>query len=285
MSLLVNFIESRLEATVISRSKISGGDFAEAFCVTLSNDRQLFVKTHKNPPPGFFTTEAAGLQWLSQSAVNIPDVVLVSDEPPVLVLEWIDIGRNTAATERDLGAALAALHRQSFDGFGRPDLQTTGSLALPNSRHDNWPDFYSSCRLLPLAKIASERKVLAPATIDGVERIAANLAAFAAADEPPSLLHGDLWAGNRLVDQQGNSWLIDPAAHGGHREFDIAMMHLFGGYSEACFDAYNDVYPLQTGWQQRLPLHQLAPLLVHAIKFAGHYVAAVEQVVGKFTPL
>ena len=220
---------------------------------------------------------------MSQSAVNIPEVVLVSDDPPVLVLEWIDVGGSSAATERNLGAALASLHRQPFDSFGRPDLQTTGSLALPNSRHDNWPDFYSSCRLLPLAKIAFDRQVLDSGIINGIERIAANLATFAAADEVPALLHGDLWAGNRLVDQLGNSWLIDPAAHGGHREFDIAMMHLFGGYSEECFDAYNDVYPLETDWQQRVPLHQLAPLLVHAIKFGGHYVTAVERVVDKFT--
>ena len=98
-------------------------------------------------------------------------------------------------------------------------------------------------------------------------------------DEPASLLHGDLWAGNRLVDRQGESWLIDPAAHHGHREFDLAMMRLFGGYTDQCFAAYDECYPLQAGWAERVLLHQLAPLLVHAIKFGGSYVGAVDQAV------
>lgn len=282
MSLSVEFIELKLEAKVTSESRVGGGDFANAYRLTLDDGRQLFVKTHTNPPPGFFTTEASGLQWLSQSSIRTPEVVLVADDPPVLALEWIEPGRSHSLTEKNLGAALASLHQQSFASFGRPDLQTTGSLGLPNAMQDGWPEFYSSCRLLPLAKIAFDRQVLTPGTIKNVERIAGNLAAFGAADEPPALLHGDLWAGNRLVDQQGESWLIDPAAHGGHREFDIAMMHLFGGYSEECFESYNDAYPLQADWQQRMPLHQLAPLLVHAIKFGGHYVAAVEQVADQF---
>ncbi len=282
MSLPLEFIETELGSRISRSVQLGGGDFAESFRLELVDGRELFVKTHSNPPPGFFSTEAAGLSWLAQSAVNVPEVLLVSDEPPVLALEWIEPGLMTVHSDRTLGVELAELHQQTFAGFGRPDLKTTGSLALPNTSHSRWSDFYASCRLLPLASIAFDRQVLQPATIHGVEMIAGNLSAFAAADEPPSLLHGDLWAGNRLVDQQGRSWLIDPAAHGGHREFDIAMMHLFGGYGEECFESYNDAYPLQADWQQRIPLHQLAPLLVHAIKFGGHYVAAVERIVGKF---
>ena len=90
-------------------------------------------------------------------------------------------------------------------------------------------------------------------------------------------LHGDLWAGNRLVDDAGRSWLIDPAAHGGHREFDLAMMRLFGGYGPDCFGAYEDDHPLADGWERRVPLHQLAPLVVHAIKFGGGYAGATER--------
>ncbi|MEX2625882.1 MAG: fructosamine kinase family protein, partial [Ilumatobacteraceae bacterium] len=96
-------------------------------------------------------------------------------------------------------------------------------------------------------------------------------------EEAPARLHGDLWAGNRLVDRQGRSWLIDPAAHGGHREFDLAMMRLFGGYGQDCFAAYAETFPLADGWEARVPLHQLAPLVVHAIKFGGGYVAATAR--------
>ena len=152
----------------------------------------------------------------------------------------------------------------------------------PNTKEKSWPEFFANCRLLPLAKICSDRKTISANSIQGVEQIAQRLHEWGAADEAPALLHGDLWAGNRMVDQLGQSWLIDPAAHGGHREFDLAMMRLFGGFGEDCFSAYNDVFPLQPGWQQRVHLHQLAPLLVHAIKFGGHYVDAVDQVIAEF---
>ena len=106
-------------------------------------------------------------------------------------------------------------------------------------------------------------------------RVADRLAEIGGPAEPPARLHGDLWAGNRMVDVDGVSWLIDPAAHGGHREFDLAMMRLFGGFGTSAFDAYHETFPLAGGWQERVSLHQLAPLLVHAIKFGAGYVAAV----------
>ena len=95
-------------------------------------------------------------------------------------------------------------------------------------------------------------------------------------------MHGDLWAGNRLVDERGDSWLIDPAAHGGHREFDLAMMRLFGGFGDACFAAYAELHPLAAGWEDRVALHQIAPLVVHAIKFGGHYVGAAESAIARY---
>ena len=101
-------------------------------------------------------------------------------------------------------------------------------------------------------------------------------------DEPPARLHGDLWAGNRLVDTDGRSWLIDPAAHGGHREFDLAMMRLFGGFGDECFAAYAEVFPLAAGWPERVALHQIAPLVVHAIKFGGGYVAAATNAIMQY---
>src|SRR5680860_580378 len=121
-------------------------------------------------------------------------------------------------------------------------------------------------------------------TIDGLDRLAGTLDRFETG-EPPARLHGDLWAGNRLVDAGGASWLIDPAAHGGHREFDLAMMRLFGGFGAACFDAYDEVFPLVSGWQERVDLHQIAPLVVHAIKFGGHYRDAAARAVGRYVPL
>lgn len=100
--------------------------------------------------------------------------------------------------------------------------------------------------------------------------------------EAPARLHGDLWAGNRLVDVNGNNWLIDPACFGGHREFDLAMMRLFGGFGDDAFAAYDEAFPLADGWRDRIALHQIAPLVVHAIKFGGGYVSAVAEALDQY---
>jgi fructosamine-3-kinase len=134
-----------------------------------------------------------------------------------------------------------------------------------------------------LAKLARDADALGEPSIAAMERLAGRLAHFGGADEPPARLHGDLWGGNRLVDTSGRSWLIDPAAHGGHREFDLAMMRLFGGFDPECFDAYADAFPLADGWRERVSLHQIAPLVVHAIKFGGGYVGAATDAITRYS--
>ncbi len=280
MSPFTDRIAELCDAAVTAMSPVSGGDFATAFCVDLDDGRRVFAKTHTNPPPGFFSTEAAGLAWLSEvGALPVASVVAVADDAPAcLVLDWIELGEQRSQDgEAEFGRGLASLHSSGSRRFGREDGRTTGSQALPNDPCDSWEEFYSERRLLPLAKIASDRGSLPAMAIERLIHIAGRLADFGAADEPAARLHGDLWAGNRVVDESGRSWLIDPAAHGGHREFDLAMMRLFGGFGERCFRAYHEVYPLSDGWERRVHLHQLAPLVVHAIKFGGGYVGAVDS--------
>jgi fructosamine-3-kinase len=198
-----------------------------------------------------------------------------------LILEWIEEGRSTATTEASLGTSLAALHDAGAPSFGREDRRSTGSRGLPNDPQPTWATFYATCRLLPLARLAADGAALTSSTIERLERVAGSLERFDT-HEPPARLHGDLWAGNRLVDTTGISWLIDPAAHGGHREFDLAMMRLFGGFSPQCFAAYQSRHPLAAGWEERVPLHQIAPLVVHAIKFGGGYVAAATAAINRY---
>lgn len=249
---------------------------AESFRIELADGRAVFAKTHRDPPPQFFETEAVGLSWISEAgAVSVPVVLAVDDG--LLVLEWVDEGRSAATTEPDLGRSLAALHRAGAPSFGRQDRRTTGSRGLPNEPYETWAESYAANRLLPLARLWRDTGALPDDTADGLERVAGRLAEIGGPPEPPARLHGDLWAGNRLVDTAGRSWLIDPAAHGGHREFDLAMMRLFGGYGPDCFEAYDEVHPVAQGWQARVPLHQLAPLAVHAVKFRGGYVAATAR--------
>lgn len=255
-----------------------GGDVAKAYCVELSDGETVFAKTHPSAPPGFFTTEARGLTWLREAgAVAVPEVLSVSDDPPLLVLEWIEPGAPGTTTEEDFGRALAALHATGAPCFGRQDRRTTGSRGLPNEQCETWVEFYAANRLLPLARLARDARALPASAIRDLEDVAARLANLGGPPEPPARLHGDLWAGNRLVGAGGESWLIDPAAHGGHREFDLAMMQLFGGFGAACFAAYTEALPLATGAEERVPLHQLAPLVVHAIKFGGGYAGATQR--------
>lgn len=277
-------IEADLGARIARAERVHGGDVAVAYAIELDDDRRVFAKTHPSSPPGFFTTEATGLSWLrAANAVAVPEVLAVSDEPPNhLVLEWIDVGGAGPSTERDLGVGLAQLHRAGAPAFGREDRRTTGSRGLPNEPCATWAEFYAANRLLPLARLASDGRALAPSTITDLEGLASRLAAFDT-DEPPARLHGDLWAGNRLVDVHGRSWLIDPAAHGGHREFDLAMMRLFGGFGGECFAAYAEAHPLQPGWEDRVALHQIAPLVVHAIKFGGGYVGSATAAIEQYT--
>ena len=268
-----------LGTRVSGSARLAGGDVAESFRFDLADGRTVFAKTHLRPPPGFFTTEAWGLDWLrAPSVVAVPEVLAVSDgdahEPSFLVLEWIDEGRGVPADDAELGQALAHLHAAGASSFGREDRRTTGSRALPNDPCDTWVEFYATRRLLPLARLARDGRALPADSITMLEDVAGRLAELGGPVESPARLHGDLWAGNRLVDRSGTSWLIDPASHGGHREFDLAMMRLFGGFGRECFDAYADESPLSDGWEARVALHQLAPLTVHAIKFGGSYVGA-----------
>lgn len=271
-------IESALRRSVLAMEPVGGGDFAAAFRCELADGTLAFAKTHSNPPERTFSTEATSLQWLAEAGGRVPTVLATSDdEPPHLVLSWIQPGRTTKEGDAEFGRMLAAVHRQPFACFGRPDSRRTGSQGLPNEQCLSWAEHYATQRLLPLARLGHDTGTLAPRTIAGIETLVDSLDSFAGPTERPSLLHGDLWAGNRVVDSHGLSWMVDPASFGGHREFDLAMMRLFGGYGADSFHAYNEVFPLAEGWEKRITLHQVAPLVVHAIKFGGHYVGSTND--------
>jgi fructosamine-3-kinase len=263
--------------------RVGGGDINEAWHVDLADGRQAFVKTRPDVAPEEYALEAAGLRWLAQpGALGVPDVLEVSEA--YLALEWIDQGRLSAAGAEQLGRGLAAVHAAGAPGFGDPgfarDLGVQariGSLRMPNEQSADWPSFYAERRLLPLARIASERGALSGDGVRAVERVCERLSDLAGPAEPPARLHGDLWSGNVLADADGRPWLIDPSAYGGHREVDLAMLRLFGAPSETVFHAYEEVHPLADGWQERVGLWQLLPLLVHAALFGGSYRSAAER--------
>lgn len=264
---------------VVSLRPVPGGDVSQAYRVELADRRILFAKTHPSPPEGLYATEALGLAWLREvNVIGVPVPVAWSDgQPAFLALQWIDVGEPMPGSDADFGRALALLHRAGSPCFGRDDGRPTGSLALPNKPCPTWTEFYVTQRLEPLLRIATQREALPAHALREIDRVIDRIYSLAGPKEPAARLHGDLWGGNRLVDREGRNWLIDPAAHGGHREHDLAMMRLFGGFGPEAFEAYDDRFPLVDGWTKRLPLHQLSPLIVHAIKFGGHYVGRVEQ--------
>lgn len=271
-------ISAFLDRHVVAMTPLGGGDVADSYRVLLDDGRTVFAKTKFDADPEFFITEAAGLTWLNSArAVCVPEVLAVSGEPPLLVQEWVEPGDRTPSTEADFGRALAALHRSGAPFFGREDRRTTTSRRLPNEPAASWPAFYAEQRLLPLARLCRDSGSLPARAVADLEETAARIDDLVGDDEPPARLHGDLWAGNRLIGRGGVSWMIDPAAFGGHREFDLAMMRLFGGFGGDCYAAYNEVFPLGDGWERRVALHQLAPLAIHAIKFGGAYVPATQQ--------
>ena len=288
---LADVLSRTLGAPIVEVRAVRGGDVAMSYAVDLADGRRVFAKTHPAAPAHFFTTEAAGLRWIRDGVdaagpVSVPEVVAVSDEPPNhLVLEWIEEAREArtgAREEHRFGAALRAPTR-----LGRCLLRAGGPAhhRQPRPSERAGVDVAGVLRAEPPAPARPPRRdayALPVAAIDGLQRVAGRLAEFGAAEEPPARLHGDLWAGNRLVGADGRHWLVDPAAHGGHREFDLAMMRLFGGFGAACFDAYEEVAPLAAGWQDRVPLHQIAPLVVHAIKFGGGYVPAASEAIARY---
>jgi fructosamine-3-kinase len=278
-----------LPAGATAARRVGGGDINEAWHVTLADGGEAFVKTRADAAAGEYGAEARGLAWLAEpGALRTPRVLEVGDD--YLALEWIEHGRLDTAGAEELGRGLAAIHAAGAGAFGEPRLEDApagspsrfGSLSLPNESTADWPSFYVERRLRPLTRIAQDRGALSDAGVRVVERVCEQLVDLAGPAEPPARLHGDLWSGNVMADAQGHPWLIDPAAYGGHREVDLAMLRLFGAPSELVFSAYAELTPLAEGWEDRVKLWQLSPLLVHAVLFGGSYPAAVEQIARRY---
>ncbi|WP_062990554.1 fructosamine kinase family protein [Nocardia anaemiae] len=234
----------------------------------LGDGREVFVKAAPDQA-SVFAAEAAGLRWLAAGAPNlVPEVLAVDDA--MLVLPWVPAAAPTASAAERFGRELAALHGDSPGWFGAPWPGWIADLPLDNTRIDgSWARWYADYRLAPYLPRAAAH--LGRDGIRLLERVIENIETLAGPPEPPSRVHGDLWSGNILWTAD-RALLIDPAAHGGHRETDLAMLALFGApHLDRIRAAYHETHPLADGWQARLPLHQLHPLLVHVALFGSSY--------------
>lgn len=241
---------------------------------------------HKSTPgahPDFFAAEAAGLRWLG--AAGAPVVQVLDVGPTHIDLERLGTARPTAAAARDLGAALARTHDAGVDAgrFGCAPAGFDGQIfigkrPMSSAQHSRWGEFYVLGRVLPFVRIAVDDGSVTPDQLVDIERACAIVAdgTFDDADSP-SRIHGDLWNGN-VVWAPGGAVLIDPAAHGGHRETDLAMLALFGcPHFDDVVGGYQDAHPLRAGWEKRVPLHQLHPLAVHAAGYGAGYGRALHR--------
>lgn len=235
-----------------------GGDVYE---VELEDGDLVVAKRH--PHPTAVLAEAKSLEWISESVLT-PAVRAYDDE--WLVIEQVEPGQPRDAEA--LGRGLAAMHRAGAPAFGSPPPDGPadawiGMAPMTNVPVDTWAEFYATQRIEPYVRQSG-----LPAEI--FDAVCATLVDVPV--EPPARLHGDLWSGNVHWATDGRAWLIDPAAHGGHRETDLAMLQLFGcPLLDRVLGAYHEVYPLADGWRQRVSLHQLFPLLVHTVLFGGGY--------------
>jgi fructosamine-3-kinase len=248
------------------------------------------VKSNPDAPPLFFEAEAAGLTWLADAG-GARVVRVVHVEPGSIELERIHTGRPQARAARDFGSALAVTHDAGAAAFGAPPDGWTGPLfigrrPLSAAHESTWGGFYARERVLPYLELAIESGGVGRGQASIVRQACDEVAAGVFDDDdPPSRIHGDLWNGNVLWSPTGVV-LIDPAAHGGHRETDLAMLALFGcPYLDEIVEGYEQTHPLRPGWRERIPLHQLHPLAVHAASYGRGYGDALADAAARVIAL
>ncbi|MGW2297687.1 fructosamine kinase family protein [Streptomyces violaceorubidus] len=266
-----SLVAARCTGRAVTGERPLAGGLTE---VSLDDGRTVVVKFADDPVAA--RAEAAGLRWLAGAGtVRIPEVHGVDGRG--LVTERVVRGPASAGAAVRFGRDLAGLHAAGAPAFGAappggPEEAYIGRAPMRNVGGDDWPRWYAAHRVLPYLRLAVDAGTVRAAEAADVERVCERLPDLAGPAERPARLHGDLWSGNVLWGADGHVRLIDPAAHGGHRETDLAMLRLFGcPYPERILAGYEETAPLADGWTDRVGVHQLFPLLVHAVLFGRGY--------------
>ena len=249
------------------------------------DDHEVFVKQRSGATPASYRYEAAGLEWLRQAHQDnegclVPWVRDVGTDR--LTLDFIPTTAPSSTAARTFGAQLAHTHQSGAETFGELPPNSThafiADLLLPEGTWDTFGSFYAQARIRPLTEQAANANAIAPTEQHVLDELCEALETedprLIGPADPIARVHGDLWSGNVLWRRR-DCVLIDPSAHGGHRESDLAMLALFGlPYLDEVLEAYHHEWPLQPNYEARIPLHQVYPLLVHAILFGGSYGSA-----------
>ncbi len=279
-------IEGRLGERIVRAEALAGGDINDAYRLELASGTRVFAKTHASADPRMFPCEARGLVWLGEArALRVPEVLAVSaatDESAFLVLEHLQPGPRRSDFDERLGRGLADLHRAGSVELGLDHDNFIGSLRQSNRRHATWAEFFCAERLAAQLELPNAKRLLPTSVRRSFDRLIERIDEHVGPPEPTARLHGDLWGGNLHTSPDGEPMLIDPAVYGGHREMDLAMMRLFGGFKERVFAAYRESYPLTPGHEERVLLWQLYPLLVHVNLFGASYVEPVVRALQRY---
>ena len=275
---------------ITDKAEISGGDINDAYHLYLSNGENLFIKINANAKDDFFAAEKAGLEALHKAGAVTPSVIAygkTKDNQSYLLLNYVRNSRPKRTYWEDLGHMLAQVHCAPVEKitgnsrFGFSADNYIGQTRQKNTRTDSWIEFFRNSRL----KVQIE---LAAGYFDKDDRqrcqnLLDNLDKYLVEPEFPSLIHGDLWSGNVMPDQNGSPMLIDPAVYIGHHEADIAMTELFGGFSPEFYDAYHEIIPKESGYAERRDLYNLYHLLNHLNLFGRSYLTAVRRILKRYS--
>lgn len=264
---------------------LDGGDINSAARFSLA-DQNYFVKWNDaDRYPLMFEAEAKGLNELRKAnCIRIPEVKFIGEQDggSFLLLELIDEGSRRTKYFQEFGEQLAQLHQNTKATFGLDHRNYIGSLPQVNTPTDTWSEFFVVNRLEEQIRLARDNRQVDAYLSNGFKHLFNKIESLFP-NEAPALLHGDLWSGNQMPDKNGKPCIYDPAVYYGHREMDIAMTKLFGGFSTSFYESYNQAYALEEGWEQRVDLCNLYPLLVHVNLFGGGYAEQVRGILKYFT--
>lgn len=268
-------------------SPLSGGDINEVYRVPYGDDFVVVKINHQHKFPKMLEKEALALRYYHNKVddSHYPQPLKWGEVNNVqfLILKYIDpsMDKTNVIGQEKLGELLAKQHRVSNNYFGWEYDNYIGSLKQKNTKHSSWSLFYAENRLLVQSRMAYDANKLNLKEIKGIEKLCLKLSSIFPVEQP-SLLHGDLWGGNYFLTKEYEPFLYDPAIYFGHREMDIGMTQLFGGFSQAFINTYNQNFPLEKGWEDRLIYSQLYPNLVHLNLFGESYHNCVYRAIQLF---
>lgn len=270
-------VEDILDAEISSQQPVRGGDINQAAKITTEHGSAYFLKWNLNAPEHMFSTEAKGLQLLRKADTDLVIPSVINYDTDYLLMGWVAEGGGKVGSAADFGKQLARLHKHTSTYFGLDHDNFIGRLPQSNSKQSEWADFFIEERIEPQILLGVKAGKLSRELLHNLTGLYDTVSDHFP-EEPPALLHGDLWSGNYMFTANGKTSIYDPAVYFGHREMDLAMTRLFGGFSADFYQGYESEYPLAPGFEERISLCNLYPILVHANLFGGSYSRQAEAI-------